>query len=77
MISVIDNASEDLLQLDEEYVTTIKQPFGEGTIILSSFPQAFTNYFLLTAPNQNYTAGLVSYINPSQNIYDLYSFNLI
>ncbi|MFD2824321.1 DUF4350 domain-containing protein [Lacinutrix iliipiscaria] len=69
VIGVIDNASEAPFQLEKEHVTTIKQPFGKGTIILSSFPQAFTNYFLLTAPNQNYTAGLLSYINPSQNIY--------
>ncbi|QRM87746.1 DUF4350 domain-containing protein [Lacinutrix sp. WUR7] len=69
VVSVIDNASNATLQLEEEHINTIKQSFGEGTIILSTFPQAFTNYFLLIAPNQNYTAGILSYINPSETIY--------
>ena len=69
VISVIDNLSEDLLHLEKEHINVIKQSFGEGTIILSAFPQAFTNYFLLTESNQNYTAGLLSYINPSETIY--------
>jgi len=69
VIGVIDNASDDIIYLEKEHVNVIKQSFGEGTIILSAFPQAFTNYFLLTAPNQNYTAGLLSYINPSETIY--------
>ena len=49
-------------------ITSIKQAFGKGSIILNSFPQAFTNYFILKAPNQNYTAGLVSYLDASQPI---------
>lgn len=69
VISVIDNASQDIHYLEKEHVNVIKQSFGEGTIILSAFPQAFTNYFLLTASNQNYTAGLLSYINASEMIY--------
>ena len=69
VISVIDNASEDEFYLEKENINVIKQAFGEGTIILSTFPQAFTNYFLLTASNQNYTAGLLSYINHSETIY--------
>ncbi|WP_053992316.1 DUF4350 domain-containing protein [Mangrovimonas sp. TPBH4] len=47
----------------------IKTPFGEGTVIVSLFPQAFTNYFMLTPPNQQYTAGLMSYLNEEQPIY--------
>ncbi len=50
-------------------ITIIKQPFGDGTVFLSSFPQAFTNYFILNTPNQNYTAGLLSYIDDSKPIY--------
>lgn len=50
-------------------VNIIKQPFGDGQIILSTFPQAFTNYFILQSPNQNYTAGLLSYIDMSNPIY--------
>ena len=47
----------------------VKIPFGEGTVILSLFPQAFSNYFILTPPNQNYTAGLISYLKQEHPIY--------
>jgi hypothetical protein len=50
-------------------VNLIKQPFGDGEIILNTFPQAFTNYFMLNSPNQNYTAGLMSYIDAKKPIY--------
>ena len=69
VISVIDNESDDKQFIENEHINVIKQSFGEGTIILSTFPQAFTNYFLLKSPNQNYTSGLLSYINPLETIY--------
>ncbi len=47
----------------------IKQPFGDGEIILSSFPKAFTNFFILEDNNKDYTAGLLSYIDGSKPIY--------
>ncbi len=47
----------------------IKQKFGKGEIILSLFPKAFTNYFILKEGNKDYTAGLLSYLNGSQTIY--------
>ncbi|WP_299528697.1 DUF4350 domain-containing protein [Ulvibacterium sp.] len=47
----------------------IKQKFGEGEIILSLFPKAFTNYFMLKENNKDYTAGLLSYLDGSQTIY--------
>ncbi len=53
----------------EENFNLIKQPFGKGEIILSTFPKAFTNYFILEGNNRNYTAGLLSYIDGSKNIY--------
>jgi len=40
----------------------IKQSFGKGQIILSTFPQAFTNYFILKDRNVDYTASLMSYL---------------
>jgi len=69
VISVIDNASNDAFKLEQKNINTIKQSFGKGTIILSAFPQAFTNYFLLSHPNQNFSAGLLSYINSTQDIF--------
>ena len=55
--------------LSKEQYNVIKQPFGKGQIILSTFPKAFTNYFILKDNNKNYTAGLLSYVDSSQNIY--------
>lgn len=69
VVGVVDNFSEENKPLKRAKINVIKQDFGQGAIILSTFPQAFTNYFLLTNPNQNYTAGLISYINNSKPIY--------
>jgi hypothetical protein len=67
-ISIIDK-SNDSLHINNQNINTIKQPFGKGSIILSTFPQAFTNYFILNSPNNNYTAGLASYLDASKPIY--------
>ncbi|WP_318312441.1 DUF4350 domain-containing protein [Flagellimonas crocea] len=53
----------------KKHVNSIKQPFGDGEIILTSFPKAFTNYFILKDNNQEYTAGLLSYLNREGQIY--------
>lgn len=62
--SLIITATEN-----KQHVNVIKQAFGEGEIILNLFPQAYTNYFILEADNKNYTAGLLSYLDPEQPIY--------
>ncbi|OMP32786.1 DUF4350 domain-containing protein [Mangrovimonas sp. DI 80] len=68
IVGVIEKLnSSDSLNLAHPNI--IKTPFGEGTVIVSLFPQAFTNYFILTPPNQQYTAGLMSYLNEEQPIY--------
>lgn len=53
----------------EVFNNVIKRKFGEGEIILSTFPKAFTNYFILKDENKDYTAGLLSYLDKSRNIY--------
>ncbi|PIF00518.1 MAG: hypothetical protein CR994_05455 [Maribacter sp.] len=53
----------------QRHFNTIKQGFGEGTIVLSAFPKAFTNYFILKDDNRGYTAGLLSYIDGNRPIY--------
>ncbi len=53
----------------ERKVNVIKHPFGKGSIILSTFPQAFTNYFILKDENREYTAGLLSYLNAEGALY--------
>lgn len=56
---------------DEEKleINVLKHPFGDGAIILSTFPEAFTNYFILKDENKNYTAGLLSYLDDKRPIY--------
>ncbi len=53
----------------DNYFNVIKRKFGDGEIILSTFPKAFTNYFILKDKNKEYTAGLLSYLDGSRNIY--------
>ncbi|MFX0557644.1 DUF4350 domain-containing protein [Maribacter sp. CXY002] len=50
-------------------VTAIHTNFGSGEIILSTFPKAFTNYFILEDNNKDYTAGLSTYLNNGGTIY--------
>lgn len=50
-------------------INVVKQPFGEGEIILSLFPKAFTNYFILKDDNRTYTAGLLSYLKRDGKVY--------
>ncbi len=69
VVGVIDNRSAETDQIGNEHYNVLKIPFEDGEIILSSFPQAFTNYFILKDNNRNYTAGLLSYIDPSRTIF--------
>ncbi|MDT0540859.1 DUF4350 domain-containing protein [Croceitalea sp. P059] len=59
----------DSLEIIDKKVNVIKQSFGQGTIILSTFPKAFTNYFILKDENKSYTAGLLSYLKPTNKIF--------
>jgi hypothetical protein len=54
---------------DSFTTNVIRQPFGKGNIILSTFPEAFTNYFILQDKNSSYTAGLFSYLDGPGTIY--------
>lgn len=69
VISVIDKIRDKTDSISKPRVNAIKQAFGDGEIILNTFPQTFTNYFMLNNPNQNYTTGLLSYIDTSKPIY--------
>lgn len=60
------------ITVDEEQqlqVNILQQPFGNGHIILSTFPEAFTNYFMLKGANKDYTGGLLSYLAADKPIY--------
>lgn len=69
VISLIDKYRGEQKPIKDSLISGIKQSFGKGEIILNTFPQAFTNYFMLQSPNQNYTAGLLSYIDTSKPVY--------
>ena len=62
-------AMNDSIPSESRLPDVIERKFGEGHIILSSFPKAFTNYFILEDANSGYTEGLLSYIDGSRNIY--------
>ena len=47
----------------------VRQPFGTGHIILSTFPEAFTNYFILKEHNRDYASGLFSYLDAPGKLY--------
>lgn len=68
VLSVVDNHT-DSLGIAKKHFDAIRRDFGEGEIILSTFPKAFTNYFILKDNNRNYTAGLLSYIDNSKPVY--------
>ncbi|MGB5556090.1 MAG: DUF4350 domain-containing protein [Flavobacteriaceae bacterium] len=53
----------------ENNCNVIRTTFGKGKIILSTFPNAFTNYFILKENNKDYTAGLLSYLDATSPIY--------
>ena len=69
VLGFIDKYRGENEAIQDSLVNIIKQPFGAGEIILNTFPQAFTNYFMLKSPNHKYTAGLMSYIDTTQPIY--------
>ena len=69
VIGLIDSYRGENKPMEDSLVSSIKQPFGDGEIILNTFPQAFSNYFILQSPNQNYTAGILSYIDTNKPIY--------
>ncbi len=68
VMGVVDNYN-DSTTVKENHINVIQQPFSKGKIILSTFPKALTNYFILKDNNKAYTAGLLSYIDGSKTIY--------
>lgn len=68
VLGVVDHHI-DSLAVAKKHFDVIRQDYGSGEIILSTFPKAFTNYFILKGDNRNYTAGLLSYLDPSRSIF--------
>ncbi|MBJ2175615.1 DUF4350 domain-containing protein [Aureibaculum sp. A20] len=51
-----------------EGINFLKEPYGKGNFYFHTFPEAFTNYYILKSPNQQYTASLLSYLDASKPI---------
>ena len=53
---------KDSTQIKEPKVNFIKTPYKKGTVILNTFPEGFTNFFMLDSINADYPAKALSYI---------------
>ncbi|CAM4311971.1 DUF4350 domain-containing protein [Zobellia nedashkovskayae] len=70
ILGTVTNINNDNTDIKKEQVNNVvKTSFGKGEIILSTFPKAFTNYFILKDNNKQYTAGILSYLDDSRAIY--------
>ena len=58
----------DTLSIKDPKINYIRQSFGDGQILLHTFPEAFGNYFMLNDKNYRYTQNLLAYVNPAQKI---------
>lgn len=54
---------------EEAYPIFIRSSYGEGQIYIHSFPEAFSNYFLLSDSNYHYAEDVVGYFNYENLIY--------
>lgn len=52
-----------------DLVNFIEVPFGEGRLLLHSFPQAFGNHFFVHEDNYKYTTNALQYINWKKAVY--------
>lgn len=68
VIGVVDHLNTDK-KITKDHINVLSKSFGNGTVILSTFPKAFTNYFILKDGNSDYTAGLLSYLDEDNTIY--------
>ncbi len=57
---------------NEDKINYIKVPFGEGNLLLSTVPLAFTNYNLLFQNNIDYIFKALSYLPVQKTIWDEY-----
>lgn len=67
VISVLDNYNFKNYSKEDQLISGIRQDFGKGEIIIMTFPEAFTNYFLLNGNNNENTSGWTSYLNAGYN----------
>ncbi|MFD2826130.1 DUF4350 domain-containing protein [Leeuwenhoekiella polynyae] len=61
--------NNDSTKILEPKVNFIKTPYRKGTVILNTFPEGFTNVFMLDSLNASYTAKALSYLPKEGKIY--------
>ena len=59
----------DSSQIKKPKVNFIKTPYKNGMVYLHTFPEGFTNVFMLDSTNAEYTAKALSYLPDSGKIY--------
>lgn len=69
VLGVYDLVEDDASVIKEPKINFIKVPFGDGKIFLHTFPEAYTNYFMVSGNNAAYTGGLLSYLPKEGNVY--------
>ncbi len=57
---------QDSVRIKCPQLNFVQQTFGEGSILLHTFPEAFSNYFVLKDNNYQYTENLLQYIPTEQ-----------
>lgn len=60
---------QDSTQIKEPKINFLKIPFQKGTIILNTFPEGFTNFFMLTRDNATYTSNALAYLPKEDKLY--------
>ena len=65
-----DLAQRDLGSLEDSLVNFLEWRCGDGRFLLHTDPVAFCNYFLLKKNGQQYAAGVLSHLQPSEILWD-------
>lgn len=50
----------------EEGINFVKFNYGKGNFYFHTFPEVFTNYYILNSENEQHTANILSYLNPEK-----------
>lgn len=58
----------DTLKVKKQHINYLEKAFGKGKILLHTFPEAFSNYFMLKNNNYKYTQNLLSYFGSDRPI---------
>ncbi|HSI71221.1 MAG TPA: DUF4350 domain-containing protein [Gillisia sp.] len=54
---------------EDAFPVFLHSEWGNGDIYIHSFPEAFSNYFLLNENNYNYAEGVLAYLDTDETIY--------